>query len=349
MAVVLAKAVEFPKAISNFRKSFEYSKVIFWYPQHQSRALRQLQDGVHHIDLVIEVRDARIPLTSINNRFDAILGTKARMIVYNKTDLANPNMRIPLVNALQKHRAETPIFTKAHQGINITAILQRAIEMSQSNPVRYPFLSIIVVGMPNVGKSTIINQLRRLGVNKARVSEVGKTAGITQAIQTRVKIYEDPPIYLVDTPGIFDSHVASPIDGLKISVAGCTKDKLTEIISVADYLLFRLNNSHLSHIEKYVSVLDLEGPLDDIHQLLSHICKQKHFYILQKSRLHLTAPKYITRGKVMDAVLGDFYNLDEAARYFLELYRTNMFGPMTLDDLSAEGIKDWRLGLSASR
>ena len=76
-----------------FRSVFAYDKPIIWYPTHQSKALRQLKNGIHHIDLVIEVRDARIPLTSINPQFDEVLGRKERMIVYNKADLANTNMK----------------------------------------------------------------------------------------------------------------------------------------------------------------------------------------------------------------------------------------------------------------
>ena len=75
------------------RTTFEYAKPIFWYPTHQSRALKQLQDGIHHIDIVIEVRDARIPLTSINPAFESLFGRRERLIVYNKADLANPNMQ----------------------------------------------------------------------------------------------------------------------------------------------------------------------------------------------------------------------------------------------------------------
>ena len=79
---------------------------------------------------------------------------------------------------------------------------------------------MVVVGLPNVGKSSLINTLRRLGVNKGKVAAVGPIAGVTRRIQTRVKIHQDPDIYLVDTPGIFDPYVSTPMEGLKIALTG---------------------------------------------------------------------------------------------------------------------------------
>jgi ribosome biogenesis GTPase A len=75
------------------RSSFAYDRPLFWYPSHQGRALKQLRDGIHHIDLVVEVRDARIPLTSINPKFESLFEARDKLIVYNKADLANPNLQ----------------------------------------------------------------------------------------------------------------------------------------------------------------------------------------------------------------------------------------------------------------
>lgn len=121
--------------------------------------------------------------------------------------------------------------------------------MARMNPQMYPTLSMVLVGLPNVGKSSLLNRLRHVGLNKGKVAMVGPNAGVTRVIQTRVKICDSPSIYLVDTPGIFCPNVSNPIDGLKIALTGGTKDRLTDELYVSDYLLFRLNN-HAKNISQ---------------------------------------------------------------------------------------------------
>ncbi|KAJ2993471.1 exocyst complex component exo84 [Globomyces sp. JEL0801] len=109
------------------RSYFAQNKTLSAPLKHQSRALRQLQNGLHHIDLVVEVRDARIPLTSINTEFDNILGRRDRLVIYNKSDLANPEMKSSIIQMLNKYKNENVVFTKANKGQNIKAILDYAI------------------------------------------------------------------------------------------------------------------------------------------------------------------------------------------------------------------------------
>ncbi|KAI8909519.1 P-loop containing nucleoside triphosphate hydrolase protein, partial [Gorgonomyces haynaldii] len=319
------------------RSVFRYDKPIFWYPTHQAKALMQLKKGIHHIDLVVEVRDTRIPFTSINTQFDQIFGNRERLVVYNKADLANPNFQRIIAESCLKYRNEKTLFTTASKGVNIKMILDTAVQKCRLEPHRYPYLSMVVVGPPNVGKSTLINQLRQLGAGKAKVTPVGKYAGVTTAIQTRVKIYDDPPIYLVDTPGIFDPHISTPIQGLKISLVGSTNDRLTESVNVADYLLFRLNQSH--HKLTWPSVIGLKEPSDDIYYVLSHICVQNKFFLPFESRIKRMTPK-IHFGPTEEHSF-DQYDIDRAAQHMIELYREGKFGRMTLDDCSKEGIHKW--------
>jgi ribosome biogenesis GTPase A len=121
--------------------------------------------------LIVEVRDARIPLTSINKEFDEFIGNRKRLVIYNKADLSNSNFQQPITEAFLKHQNLQVAFTKATTSLNIQIILNHAIQICKADPVRFPYLSMVVVGCPNVGKSTLINSLRNLGCKKGKVTQ----------------------------------------------------------------------------------------------------------------------------------------------------------------------------------
>ncbi|KAJ3332406.1 Mitochondrial GTPase [Blyttiomyces sp. JEL0837] len=309
------------------RSLFQASSRIHWHPGHQKLALRQLRDGIHHVDMVIEVRDARIPLSSANPQFEEVLGRRDRLIVLNKTDLANHNMRKPVIDAFAKHSNTPVLFTSTQRPQTIKTIIDFALEKALSDPQRYSFLSLVVVGAPNVGKSSLINAMRHVGVKKGKTSTVASHAGVTRTIQTRVKIYENPPIYLVDTPGILDPQIKNAIQGLRLALAGCTKDSLTDEIEVADYLLFRLNQSPVC-TKNYTNLLNLETPTDNIDELLTKVIQWS------KSRLSSSSTYPNTRPPIIP-------DKTAAARYLIRKFREGDFGPLTLDDCSSEGLESW--------
>ncbi|KAJ3058694.1 Mitochondrial GTPase, partial [Rhizoclosmatium hyalinum] len=198
-----------------------------------------------------------------------ILGRRDRVILFNKTDLANPNMNKMLADGLAKHTSDPFLFTstKPKNGAtnpSLKKILTLLVNKINANPQKLSDMSIVVVGLPNVGKSSIINSLRHLGVNKGKASDVRPFAGVTRAIQTKVKIHENPNIYLVDTPGVLNPQLKSPIQGLRVALVGSTKDALSNELAIAEYLLFRLNQSPVC-IETYKKIFNLPDRAENIH------------------------------------------------------------------------------------
>ncbi|CAH1763308.1 13378_t:CDS:2 [Entrophospora sp. SA101] len=176
-----------------------------------------------------------IPLSSVNPKFEEIARGKDRIIIYNKSDLAD--------HAFKKNVNQNILFTNAIRNKNIKAIIDAAANKVREDPIRYPYVTVMVVGMPNVGKSTIINSMRNIGVHRGKAAKTGASPGVTRNVSaTSIKVLEDPLVYLIDTPEI-----------------------------VADYLLWRLNKfGNFSYVENY----KLKGNTDDINQLLPSIAKR---------------------------------------------------------------------------
>lgn len=130
-----------------------------WYPGHQSKALRQLEKGIGHIDLVVEVRDARIPLTSTNHQFEQSLSNRKRVVVFNKCDLADMAGKKRIRDALLM-RGTDCLFTSSSDDRSVRDIIRYGIgkgifvgflflDMARRNPQMYPTLSMVLVGLPN--------------------------------------------------------------------------------------------------------------------------------------------------------------------------------------------------------
>ncbi|KAJ1838768.1 Mitochondrial GTPase 1, partial [Coemansia sp. RSA 2703] len=145
-----------------------------------------MQDQLRSVDLVVETRDARIPLSSINPQLEQIIGSKSRLVVYNKADLAPPEIEQAVQREMTK-RKQRVVFTDANAANSIKRIMNVAVDIAKSDPVKYPELSVMVVGMPNVGKSSIINALRRVGVGRGKAASTGAKPGVTRAMSSKIK------------------------------------------------------------------------------------------------------------------------------------------------------------------
>ncbi|KAI9294985.1 hypothetical protein K502DRAFT_291582, partial [Neoconidiobolus thromboides FSU 785] len=191
-----------------------------------------------------------------------------------------------------------------------------------------PFLNVMVVGMPNVGKSSIINSLRRVGVNKGKALTTGGQPGITRNISSSIKVADNPAIYLYDTPGVMIPHIPDPLISLKVALSGGIHDHLADEIILSDYLLWELNqrserNYHqlyLKNDNNNIENVDNNNinNIDDINELLTKIANKAG--ILNK---------------------GGIVNLNEAAKYFLKRYRLGKLGKFVLDDITELGFQHY--------
>ncbi|KAJ9184824.1 hypothetical protein P3X46_004512 [Hevea brasiliensis] len=219
--------------------------VVNWFPGHMAAATRAIRTRLKLADLVIEVRDSRIPLSSAHGDLQPQLSSKRRVIALNKKDLANPNIMHKWVNYFDSCNQDC-IPINAHSKSSVKKLLE-LVEFKLKEVIsREPTLLVMVVGVPNVGKSALINSIHQIASSHFPVQEklkratVGPLPGVTQDI-AGYKIAHQPSIYVLDTPGVLVPSIPDIETGLKLALAGSVKDSVVGEERIAQYLLAVLN------------------------------------------------------------------------------------------------------------
>lgn len=237
---------------------------IHWYPGHIAKAEKKLKEQLSLVDAVIEVIDARIPLSSSYDNISGLLNGKPRFLLVNKSDLVDKNELKPFIEYLKNKNNTEVIPTVAKNNNDINLIIKQAIELAEPKVqsliakglLRRP-ARIMVVGMPNVGKSSIINKLTRSSKTKT-----GAKAGVTRQ-QQWVRI--NPQLELLDTPGIIPMKQEDQQRAQKLAFVNSVSENAYSNEIVAQELLDLLDNKQAKILREYYKLPeDKELNIDNI-------------------------------------------------------------------------------------
>lgn len=195
---------------------------IQWYPGHIARAERQLKEQLNRVDVVLEVRDARIPLATHHPQLEDWLGDKARVLVLNRVDMISPAVQ-EAWETWFRDRSEIPYFTDARQGKGVSQVARAAEkagsgvnERRSARGMRPRPIRAVVIGFPNVGKSALINRLLR-----RKVVESARRAGVTRQLRW-VRLSDRPGksanLEILDAPGIIPWRLDNQENAVKLAI-----------------------------------------------------------------------------------------------------------------------------------
>lgn len=229
---------------------------IHWYPGHIAKAEKKLKEQLSLVDAVIEVLDARLPFSSSYDNITRLLGEKPRLILLNKADLTDKSELKKWISVLEEKTGFPVLTTDAKNSKDLSYIVKKAVELSEpkiqalmkKGLLRRP-ARVMVVGMPNVGKSSIINKLTRSSKTK-----IGAKAGVTRQ-QQWVRI--NPQLELLDTPGIIPMKQEDQERAKKLAFVNAVSENAYSNEAVAKELLALLDEKYSDITKEFYKVDNL--------------------------------------------------------------------------------------------
>jgi len=281
---------------------------INWFPGHMAKTRRQIQESLKLVDAVIEIRDARIVKSSANPQIDEICKDKPRVILLNKSDLAEDKVTKQWIEKLTTDTVR-PLAVNCitGQGLkNIKITLDELLKQKHDRQRKKGLVNIVtrvmVVGIPNVGKSSFINKL-----GKNNITKTGDRPGVTK---TKQWVKTSLGIELMDTPGVLWPRFEDETVGLNLAFTGAVKDEVIDIEELALRLVERLQTNNAQRLmERYKLTEIMENPLDNLDNI----------------------------GKKRGAVIsGGNIDYNRVAVMLLDEFRGGKLGPISLERVDVE-------------
>lgn len=235
---------------------------IQWFPGHMSKARRQVQENIKHVDFVTILVDARLPLSSQNPMLTKIVGDKPKLLILNKSDLADSNRTKEWRTYFEKQGIKTlDINSKEQSTVKLVtdaakSLMSEKIQRLRERGIQKETLRTMIIGIPNAGKSTLMNRLAG-----KKIAVVGNKPGVTKG-QQWLKSNKD--LEILDTPGILWPKFEDELVGLKLALTGAIKDQLLPMDEVTIFGLNYFKTYYSERLEERFKGIDLEEEAPEI-------------------------------------------------------------------------------------
>lgn len=288
---------------------------INWFPGHMAKTRKQITEDLKLVDVVIEILDARIPTSSQNPEIKQITQNKKKVIALNKCDLSDENYNKKWMEYFIKHGSKA-VLVDANTGKGVNEVIKQTEEIMAGELKRLVEkgrigrkIRVMVVGIPNVGKSSFINRIA-----KKNSAEVGNKPGVTKQKQW-IRINNE--IELMDTPGVLWPKFENEQVALNLAFTGTIKDDILEITEIAYYLTKYLLENYRENLIKRYSLNE---------QIINEILSQNQ----EENQNIYEIIKLI--GKRRGAIIsGGEVDDEKTARIILEDFRSGKLGKITLE------------------
>jgi len=249
-------------------------QTIQWFPGHMAKARREISEKIKQVDLIIELKDARIPYSSTNPMIDEIVGNKPRLILLCKSSMADPLVTKLWIESYKKKNI-IALDIDSITGFHVNQVIKYAelalksvFAKRKEKGILSKTIKAMILGIPNVGKSTLINTLA-----KRKATNVGNKPGVTKS-QTWIRVTDD--LFLLDTPGILWPKFEDQEVGLKLAMCGSIKD---EILSLEQITMASINYLSTNYPELLKNRYGLEDVNKDSLEVLEDIGRKRGFLL----------------------------------------------------------------------